>query len=48
MNREITTSEIELVIKKVSKNISLELDGFKGELHETFKEKVVPILFKEF
>lgn len=46
MNRPITSNEIEAVIKKIPTNRGLGPDSFTGELYQTFKEKLIPILLK--
>ena len=47
LNRQVTPSEIEAVIKKLSTNKSLGLDGFTGELYQTLQE-LTPLLLKLF
>ena len=48
MNRPVTHTEIESVIKNLTTEKSLGLDGFIGEFYQTFKVVRVPILFKVF
>ena len=48
MNRPISSTVIESVIKKLSKNKSPGSDGFTGKFYQTFRGELTSILLKLF
>ena len=48
MNRQIITSEMEVVIKKLPTNKNPGLDAFTGKFYQTFREGLIPLLLKLF
>ena len=48
MNRLITSTEIETVIKNLPTNKSPGPDAFTGEFNQTFRKEFTPILLKLF
>ena len=48
MNRPITSTEIETVIKNLPTNKSQGTDGLTGKFYQRFREELTPIFLKPF